>query len=335
MTRLAVLLAVSTLAATAHADDSEVVTHLALFELAGGGFQDQLARDLSKAVRREVVDTPGHQLSEARVSLEQLSLVQDCDPEELSCLGKIAKQLGVSGFIFGKLSKEGSGAFAELSLFDAKTQSIKRTTRTMFAVREVSDADIQRKAEELVSGLLAPPPPPKPQPVEPAPPRVLPVPDESGDPQPLEASSDGLSGKRVAGFALLGGAALSVGLSVFAFVEIDRAEHNVDLDRYRRAVGQSDPTVDDVCDEAAGERRYGLDDDSFAQVKDQCGAGRTFEVLQFVFLGAAAVSGGLSAYMLLSDDSRTERKPTSLLDMLPIQPVVRLNAAEVRAKLKF
>jgi hypothetical protein len=330
---LALLIAFASSARPVRASEGEVVTHLALFEINSDGGHDDLARQLSAALRREARAMPGHQLSDARVSLEQLSLVHDCDTAELSCLAKIARQLGVGGFIFGQMQNEGSGAYAEVRLFDAGTQTIKRVSRAMFAQRGASESDISHKAEILISQLLGP---------EPAPaneaPSARPMLPEVTAPSPAETAaeadaSSGVSTQVVAGYALLGGAALSVGLSVFAFVEIDRAQSNENFDRYRRAVGKADPRVKDVCDEAESDRKHGLDSRSFTEVKSECSAGRTFEVLQFVFLGAAAVSGGLSAYLLLSDDG--ERKPSAFLDALPIHPVVRRNAAELRAKFHF
>jgi len=330
---LAAFVALAVQTQSARASEGEVVTHLALFEINSDGVHDDLARQLSDALRKEVLATPGHQLSDARVSLEQLSLVHDCDTAELSCLGKIARQLGVGGFIFGQLQNEGSGAYAEVRLFDSSTQTIRRVARAMFAQRGAPEGDVTRKAHGLVAQLLGPEqaPPTEAPSTGPLPEVTAPTPAETA----AEADgSNGVSTNAVAGYALLGGAALSVGLSVFAFVEIDHAQSNDNFDRYRRAVGKTNPMVKDVCDEAASDRKHGLDAHSFSEVKSQCSTGRTFEVLQFVFLGAAAVSGGLSAYLLLSDDSG-ERKPNALLDALPIHPVVRRNAAELRARIRF
>jgi hypothetical protein len=324
-------LALTLSASRAHASEGEVVTHLAVLEINSDGVHDDLARQLTDALRKEVKATPGHLLSDARVSLEQLSLVHDCDPSELACLGKIARQIGVGGFIYGQLSNEGSGAYAEVRLFDATSQTNKRVARVMFAMREASSNDVSRKAQTIVSQLLGPEPAAAPEPAGPAEPEVPAPPQAPGiESQP----SDGMSTQKVAGFALLGGAALSVGLSVFAFVEIDRAKNNETYDSYRRAVGKNDPTVKDVCDEAASDRRHGFDAKSFGEVKSECSTGRTFEVLQFVFLGAAAVTGGLSAYLLLTDSP--ERKSSALLDALPIHPVMRgRNGAELRARIRF
>jgi hypothetical protein len=324
-------LAFMSIASRAQASEGEVVTHLAVLEINSDGVHDDLARQLSEALRKEVRSKPGHLLSDARVSLEQLSLVHDCDPSELACLGKIARQIGVGGFIYGQLSNEGSGAYAEVRLFDATTQTNKRVSRVMFALREASTSDVSRKAQTIVSQLLGTEAAAAPEPAPPAVPEVTPPPQGSGV---QTEPSDGMSTQKVAGFALLGGAALSVGLSVFAFVEIDRAKNNETYDSYRRAVGKNDPMVKDVCDEAEDDRRHGFDAKSFSEVKSECSAGRTFEVLQFVFLGAAAVTGGLSAYLLLTDSP--ERKSNALLDALPIHPVVRgTNSAELRARIRF
>lgn len=330
---LGAVFALGVLAQHAHASEGEVVTHLALFEINSDGVHDDLARTLSEALRKEVLATPAHQLSDARVSLEQLSLVHDCDAAELACLGKIARQLGVGGFIYGQMQNEGNGAYAEVRLFDASTQTNKRVARVVFAQRGPSELDVARKAKSVIAQLLGPE---QAQVVEQ--PVLQPVPEATA-PSPAEAAaeadvSSGVSTQTVAGYALLGGAALSAGLSVLAFVEIDRAKHNENYDSYRRAVGRSAPAVKDVCDEAASDRRHGLDTKSFSEVKSECSAGRTFEVLQFVFLGAAAVSGGVSAFLLLSDD-HGEHKSSALLDALPIHPVVRRNAAELRARFRF
>lgn len=321
---LSLLLALIVPVASAEASEGELVRHLALLELQIEGVHDDLASRLGAALRREVLARPGHTLSDARVSLEQLSLVQDCDASQIGCLDRIAERIGVGGLIYGKLSNEQRGAYCELMLFDAATQSVKRTAHSMFALREVSSADLDRKAAELIDRLLEPvAEAPSPAPVAPAP--VPRLDDASQD--------EGLSGKQVAGYALLGGAALSVGLSVLAFVEIDRSENNESYDRYRRTIGTTEPTVEDVCDEAAADRSHGLDPESFGEVKSECTTGRTYEVLQFVFLGAAAISGGLSAYFLLSEDAAPERK--TVLHDLPVQPIIRAHAAELRARIAF
>lgn len=319
---------------TARASEGELVTHVAVLELGTDGVHDGLATKLGDALRRELAVTAGYQVSDARVSLEQLSLVQDCDPEQDGCLGRIAKQLGVGALIHGTLSNEGSGALAQLKLFEQASQSVQRSAMTMFALREASEQDITRKATVLLDELLGrggkTPAVPAPVPATGA--------QETPTVRPEDAAkeeSSAISPRQVVGYALLGGAALSIGLSVLAFVEIDRAQSNESFERYRIAVGARAPMTEDVCDEAEAERQHGIDASSFDEVKSECSTGRTFEVLQFVFLGAAAVSGGLSAYFLLSEESPTgERKRVSALDF-PVQPIVRRHSAQIRARFRF
>jgi hypothetical protein len=318
----------------ARASEGELVTYVAVLELGSDGVHDGLAKKLGDALRHELAATAGYQVSDARVSLEQLSLVQDCDPEQDSCLGRIAKQLGVGALVHGTLSNEGSGALAQLKLFEQASQTVQRTAMTMFALREASEGDIARKAKVLLNELLgrAGGDPAALTPVSATGVQETPTlrPEDSANEE-----SSSISTRQVAGYALLGGAALSVGLSVLAFVEIDRAQNNESFERYRIAVGASAPMTEDVCDEAEANRQYGIDSRSFDEVKSECSTGRTFEVLQFVFLGAAAVSGGLSAYFLLSEEGPSgERRRVSALDF-PVQPVVRRHSAEVRARLRF
>lgn len=318
-------------ASGARASDGELVRHVAVLAIGSDGLHDELARKLGDALRRQLAATAGYQVSDARVSLEQLSLVQDCDSAEDGCLALIAKQLGVGALVHGTLKNEGSGALAELALFEQAGQSGKtgkRTAMTMFAVRDASDRDVARKVTALLDQLFRPIGAEAVSGSE-----ALPASEDEWT-APPEDSGPPLSGKRVLGYALLGGAALSAGLSVLAFVEIDRAQGNESFDRYRRAVGTQSPLAKDVCDEAEANRSYGIEARRFDEVKSECSSGRTFEVLQFVFLGAAAVSGGLSAYFLLSEDATGERKRQSALS-LPFQPIVKKHGAELRARLRF
>jgi hypothetical protein len=72
---------------------------------------------------------------------------------------------------------------------------------------------------------------------------------------------------------------------------------------YRKAVN---PEVGDACDEAQHGKTYGLGTDVVDDARAACRQGRTFEVLQYVFLGAALASAGAGAYFLLDDESTDE-----------------------------
>jgi hypothetical protein len=63
------------------------------------------------------------------------------------------------------------------------------------------------------------------------------------------------------------------------------------------------PEVNDVCKAADIGLTYepqGFDGADVPAVRDLCSTGDTVEVLQYVFLGTAIVSGGLGVYLLLS-----------------------------------
>jgi hypothetical protein len=87
-----------------------------------------------------------------------------------------------------------------------------------------------------------------------------------------------------------------------------------------------------VCDEAGGDKSYGVDAGTFQRVKNSCGMGRTFEVLQFVFIGGAVLSSGLSAYLLLGP--RTEQ-PSFGTRTFTLHPTVGKSGASLGARFKF
>jgi hypothetical protein len=155
----------------------------------------------------------------------------------------------------------------------------------------------------------------------PAPPLRRPLPAL----QPTAASS-GLGAREITGYALLGAAVLSSGMALVSFAQIDRAEHSSSFEDYRRAVGQMRPNVRDVCDEVASGHRYGLQAAAFGHVKNDCAAGRTFDVLQYVFIGSAVLAGGVSAYLLLAQPLERVRLGAASLQLQPTTRGAALSA---------
>ena len=72
-----------------------------------------------------------------------------------------------------------------------------------------------------------------------------------------------------------------------------------------------------------------------ATVKDQCSAGETFSVLQYVFLGTALVAGGASAILFLTDDGPDERAARAKPSKLALRPRVGVRDAGLSATLRF
>jgi hypothetical protein len=75
-----------------------------------------------------------------------------------------------------------------------------------------------------------------------------------------------------------------------------------------------------------------VDEATFTEVRDHCSAGKTYEVLQYVFLGTAVVTGGIGAYILLtSDASESASRP----GRLALRPRVGASGAALTASLTF
>lgn len=148
-------------------------------------------------------------------------------------------------------------------------------------------------------------------------------------------ASDGLSARKFAGYVLLGGAAASVGMSVLSFVQVDRAANNSSFQDYRTLVGSSNSNVKDVCDEASAGKRYGQSADSFRQVKSSCSSGTTFEVLQYVFIGGALVTGGLGAFLLFGGGDAKDKASATGLRTLTLHPSIGRGGAGLNARMRF
>ena len=181
-------------------------------------------------------------------------------------------------------------------------------------------------------------------PVEPPPPQVKPAEVKEKPPENHRdavvnadlAPDNGLSARKVAGYVLLGGAAASVGLSVLSFIQVDRAANNASFQDYRLLVGSMTSGVKDVCDEANAGKRYGKSEDSFRQVKSSCNAGSTFEVLQYVFIGSALVTGGLATFLLFGgSSSHQEKAAASGIRTLTLHPSIGKGGASLNARVRF
>jgi hypothetical protein len=285
-----------------HAQSSDPsTTRLAVLQLDSDAVHDPTARALTDDLRAVFRAREGVKLNVTPISLQQLSAAHDCDSTHNACLNEIATDLEVDVLVFGNLTTESGGEVVHLHRFEVASAEVKSSALATLAQREPPPADVDRKAHELVSDLYELTPARSPfargRLAAPLQHSTLSGPQADRSLQ-LTAAGRGISGRKVAGYALLGGAVLSTGLSVFSFVEIDRSQRNDNFERYRRAVGQLRPSARDVCDEAASGQSYGLGSADFAKVKSNCSTGRTFEVLQYVFIGSAVISSGLSAFLL-------------------------------------
>jgi hypothetical protein len=111
-----------------------------------------------------------------------------------------------------------------------------------------------------------------------------------------------------AGYTLMAVAGVSLGLTIFSWTQISSANGDSDFKAYRGAVAAAKPSVQDVCTEADAGRTYGVDANTLANTRNACSSGKTFERLQYVFLGAMLVSAGVGTYFLLDDDGPEHAK---------------------------
>jgi hypothetical protein len=152
------------------------------------------------------------------------------------------------------------------------------------------------------------------------------------EPEPEEESGGGWSNDWL-GWSLVGVAAVSTGLTIYSWTQIEQAADDPNLLTYKMAVGQEDPQIEDVCAEADADARYGgLSAQTLADVREACARGETFGVLQYVFLGAALVSAGTGVYFLLDDEGEpAERAASTPRFTASVGP----NSGRVQMQLRF
>lgn len=285
---------------------------------------DPLSASFMSALRAALAERKDFTLVDTHVSLTQLSVAQDCDTEEAACLTRIARGLEIDGFIFGKWSLVGGNPVATVRRYDTHAAAVNASALASFASREPSDAAMRGEVQKLVNTLLGPAPRAPAVAAKPAAkPHELPELAEESTPAPVDSGS-GVEPRTVAAFVLAGLAVASAAMAVVSFVQVDSASHDTQFENYRLAVGQSNSQARDVCDEASAGRQYGLSDANFKDVKSACSRGGTFEVLQFVFIGGAVVSAGVSALLFATAGSSDSDKPAPTASRLQLQPMAAI-----------
>ncbi len=138
---------------------------------------------------------------------------------------------------------------------------------------------------------------------------------------------------------LLGGGVVAGGLTVFSWITMNNINHDADFQDYRHAVPDK---ITDVCANlSAGP--YGLmPADRFRHVQSECSQANAFQVLQYIFLGAAIAGLGAGTYLLVkggSHDNGQETPNASAqgegLRLLAVNPSVGPGGASLSATLSF
>lgn len=386
------------------ADTSVVV--LGLRSIEG---DDDVAHDVTQALRRSAEGIVGWSVSTTAVSMAQMSLAHGCDDVDAACLADMARGLSADRIVYGTLrrnsAREDYNYALSLNLYDAQAASIARSiddtilrtetdpsslaahaTRLIHRLAGVSqggaiivqanlsDAEVHINGQvvgQLIGGsarydgmqagayrveVHAQGYAPHVSTVN-----VVDGQDAivSAELQTAALSAEGYDtvsndrepprmghGLSWLGWTLVGVSAVTMAGAIFSWVRISDIDSDPLLVDYRHVVALSnqaaknsgDTEIGDVCKAAELGLTYepqGFDPADVPAVQDLCSSGDTFEVLQYVFLGTAIVSGGIGTYLLLTaGDGGSERadrsKPTWSLS-----PQVGRHHGALSATLRF
>jgi len=332
LSRWAAVLSVLAYAGSAQPLAAQPRKQVAVLSLESDMVTDDVAKGLRQAVCDALSARPDWEVHETQVSLAQLSFAHDCSPTEATCLRAITEQFELDSLVFGRISRREDEIVVHLSRFEPQAGAVERNADAAFASQAVTPESLEAQGRALASQLFDA--------------RALHVAqgdaatDEPGRSAQLArslkpaADSGGVSGRAVAGYSLLGAAALSAGLSVFSFVQIQNAQDDAGFNNYRRAVGRMAPEVQDVCSEVDAGKSYSVSGNDFERSIISCNRGQTYQLLQFVFLGSALITGGLGAYLLLGDrPERVRAEPRARA--LQLHPRFSRSSAELSAQWRF
>ena len=286
---------------------------LAILGLSSKDGDDEPAAHLTNALRAEAAKDADVRLSDSTALLSQLLVLHDCEIGDAACRDSIAAQLQVDVLIYGSIRSGTFGHVVELHRYVKADGDLSHASREI-TIEGASEEDLAGDARSLLRELREEDVP------EPAAVETEPAPEPERPPmvsrEPREAE-DGASSNDWLGYTLLGVAAVSTGLTLYSWNEIDEAKNNATFREYREAIGRAEggAMIDDVCAEADDGEAYGLGE-RLENVRGACGRGETFEILQWVFMGSALVSAGFGIYVLLDDEGEPDAARASLTPVL-------------------
>lgn len=140
------------------------------------------------------------------------------------------------------------------------------------------------------------------------------------------------------GYTLIGlgaASAIAAGVSMY-MIEFKYNDKDSSYKRLLNAGYQGQTTID-ACDAADGGNRGNLNTSQFSDFKSQCRTARTFQVLQYVFLGVAVVAAGAGTFVLISDSGTGGADQPAQLKSprLALAPQVDARSLGLHATLKF
>lgn len=136
-------------------------------------------------------------------------------------------------------------------------------------------------------------------------------------------TSSGGGGASWLGIGLVGLSAVGLGVAVYSMATLDGLNGDEEYMAYRRTI----PDGDDVC---AAARAAGPMDMQAAHAVSICDEADTFEILQYVGFGVAAVAGGLGIYFLATSGGGGEEEPA-----VSVRPRFHADGGSVTTTLRF
>lgn len=162
------------------------------------------------------------------------------------------------------------------------------------------------------------------------------APPEATSPQPMPEEYGNGGSLAWLGYTLIGvGAASAVAWGVSLYMIEFQYNKN---DTYQGYVQKYQNRTLDACDAAlSGDNAGGtISAHDLADFQSRCRAGRTFQTLQWVFLGVAVVSAGVGTYVLVTDDGgKKDQQARRKASRFAFEPMFDRRSLAVQATLRF
>ncbi len=160
------------------------------------------------------------------------------------------------------------------------------------------------------------------------------------EPPPTDAAETHPTDLRWLGYTAFGVSAAMFGMMAYSMVRINSINNDPTLTAYRNSAPS---TVTNVCTEAQAGMTFNstTTPEDLATVQSLCKQGNTYQVLQWVFLGAGVASAGLGTYIFLShssDDGASKKgthPPSADATTLQLQPRLGYGHLGFDALLRF
>jgi hypothetical protein len=272
---------------------------------------DDLARDLTDALRRHAMEVPTWRTSDLNPSSLQMELAHNCTLYDADCRDQVLRTLGTGSMIYGQMMRvmgvDGTDYEVVVRIFrydalETRIIAAGEVHLTRFSTPEQLDAAAERTIRTLASG--DPPLRASSVPVDEDETDVdLSVHPEPSTPDPVSVPAPASYNHEWAGWSLIGlGAALLIA-DIPVWLRLNDLNGDPDLIDYRHRLAFG--ATGDACSNASAGNPLmvdGLDPATasaqVSRVRGMCSEGAALEALQYVFLALGAASAGTGALLL-------------------------------------